>query len=236
MPPGVFVTLAFCIAAVKLIKSRKQAALWAAFAVLLWGASLNPVGKAALSGLEYAYLPPSEVKADAVVILSAGIQEGAPQPFGCAALSGVSVERAAEAARLYRKYNLPLVITGGAAFSRGSEAGAIKQYLVSLGVPENRMLTEERARDTSENALFSKRLCDEKGYRRIVLVTSAYHMRRSVWAFEKAGFRDIVPWPVGYSSATGGQTCWMDCLPGSYDLLRRAAQERLGLLYYRLLM
>ena len=211
--------------------------MWAAFGLLLWVASLGPVGRAALAGLEYAYLPPAaEVKADAIVVLSAGILEGAPEPFGGAALSGVSLERAVEAVRVYGKYKLPLIVTGGAVFSRGSEAGAIKRYMVSLGVPENRIFTEERARDTRENALFSKKLCDEKGYERIVLVTSAYHMRRSVWAFKKAGFVELIPWPAGYVSAHGGRNTLLDYLPASCDPLRRAFQERLGLLFYRLSM
>lgn len=236
MPPGIFVALAFCLAALQFKKHRKQSLLWAGFALLLWAGSLGPVGNRALAGLEYVYLPPEDLKADAVIVLSAGIKETAPETFGSAALSNLSLERAVEAARIYRRYKLPLLITGGAVFSRGTEADAIKKQLVSLGVPAANIFTEGRSRDTRENALFSKPICDEKGFKRIALVTSAYHMRRAVWTFEKAGFKEVVPWPVGYSSSIRTRSYWMDYLPGSSDTLRKAIQERLGLLFYRLSM
>ncbi|HOW89259.1 MAG TPA: YdcF family protein [Elusimicrobiales bacterium] len=233
VPPGIFVAFALCMAAVRSGKDKARARFWAALALLLWGAALPPLGTMALSGLEYAYLPPSRAEADAIVVLSGGVREGAPEPFGGPALSDVSAERATEAFRIYRKLGLPLVVTGGAVFSGSSEAAAMKSYLVSLGVPERMVFTEEKARDTAENARFSKRLCDEKGFKRVILVTSAYHMRRAVWSFERAGFTALVPWPSGYRTAPEWRWHWTDCLPGSFDPLRMAVQERIGLLFYR---
>ncbi|MEI7530263.1 MAG: YdcF family protein, partial [Elusimicrobiota bacterium] len=78
IPPGIFVVLALCLAARQFRKNRKQAAAWAVFALLMWAAASGPPGNMALAGLEYSYLPPAEVKADAIVILSAGIEEGGP--------------------------------------------------------------------------------------------------------------------------------------------------------------
>jgi uncharacterized SAM-binding protein YcdF (DUF218 family) len=235
LPPGVFVALAFCMAAARIKKNRKQAMCWAGFAMLMWAAATRPAAYMALAGLEYAYLPPAEVRADAVVVLSGGIREGAPETFGGAALSGPSLERASEAARVYRRYKLPLVVTGGSAFSKEPEAAAIKKYLVSLGVPAGRILTEALARDTRENAVFSKKLCDEKGYKRIVLLTSAYHMRRSVWSFEHAGFKEIIPWPTAYNTSLKECRVWADYLPSSFEGLNKALHERLGLLFYRII-
>lgn len=228
LPPGLFSALAFCLAALRFRKDRKQALTWAGFALLIWAASIKPVGELALARLEYAYLPPSELKADVIVLLSGGIQEGTPE------LSGVSLERAVAAAGLHRRYKLPVLVTGGKAFSSDSEAGAIKKYLMSLGVPRDKVLTEERARDTRENAVFSKKICDEKGYKKAAIVTSAYHMRRAVWSFKKAGFKEAVPYPAAYKTSRTPKYYYVDFLPGSGEDLREAMHEYLGLVFYRI--
>lgn len=232
LPPGLFSALAFCLAALRFRKDRKQSLAWAGFAVLIWAASMDPVGDLALSRLEYAYLPPAELKADAVVLLSGGIREGTPEPFGVPELSKASLERVLAAVSVYRRYKLPVIVTGGTAFSSGSEAGAIKKYLISLGVPREKVLTEERARDTWENAVFSKKICDGKGYKKAAILTSASHMRRAVWSFEKAGFKDAVPYPTAYKTSKIPKCYYAGFLPGTGENLRAALHEYLGLIFY----
>jgi len=232
IPPGIFVALALCLAAWQCRKNRKQAAAWAGFALLMWAAAAAPIGNMVLAGLEYSYLPPEEVKADAVVVLSAGIEEGGPGSLGVPTLSAASLERASEAARIHRRYKLPLVITGGTVFSKGPEAPVIKEYLVSLGVPPKDIFTETRARDTWENAVFSKKLCDEKGYKKPLIVTSAYHMRRAMWSFKEAGFEDAVPYPTAYKSSKRLRFQYADLLPCSFGPISLALHEYLGLIFY----
>ncbi|MEI7481081.1 MAG: YdcF family protein [Elusimicrobiota bacterium] len=234
LPPGIFSVLALCMAVLRFRKDRKQALVWAGFALLIWGASITPIEDFALTKLEYAYLPPSELKADAVVLLGGGIREGAPEPFGIPELSCVSLERALVASRIYHRYKLPVIVTGGALFSSGSEAVAIKKQLISLGVPRENIFTEEFARDTRENAVFSKKICDEKGYTKIAIVTSAYHMRRAVWSFKNAGFKDAVPYPAAYKTSKLAKYYYVDFLPGSLEHLRIAMQECLGLVFYKI--
>ena len=76
LPPGIFSALALCLAILKFRKDRKQALVWAGFALLIWGASIKPIEDFALTRLEYSYLPPSELKADAVVLLGGGVGRG----------------------------------------------------------------------------------------------------------------------------------------------------------------
>ena len=232
IPPGIFVALALCAAAWQFRKSRKQAAAWAVFALMMWTAAAGPLGNMVLAGLEYSYLPPAEVKADVVVVLSAGIEEGGPGSLGAPTLSPASLERASEAVRIYRRYKLPLIITGGTVFSRGPEAPVIKEYLVSLGVPPKDIFTEERARDTWENVVFSKKICDEKGYKKPLIVTSAYHMRRAMWSFKKAGLEGAVPYPTAYKSSKRPRWHYTSLLPGGGEALGIAVHEYLGLLFY----
>ena len=119
-------------------------------------------------------------------------------------------------------------------FSSVSEAGAIKKYLVSLGVPREKVFTEERARDTRENAVFSKKICDKKGYTKAVIVTSACHMRRAVWSFKTAGFKEAVPYPAAYKTSMTPKYYYPDFLPGTGESLRAAMHEYLGLLFYKI--
>ena len=233
IPPGIFVTLAFCLAAGQFRKNRKQAFVWAGFALFMWAAAAGPVGNAVLARLEYSYLPPADVKADAAVVLSAGIRESGTETGG-PSLSEESLVRTAEAVRLYRRYKFPLIITGGAVFSDVPEAAVIKKYLIGLGVPAKDIFTEERARDTWENAVFSKRICDEKGYKRPLIVTSAYHMARAVWSFKKAGLTGAVPYPTAYRSSRAPGYHYVDFLPCNDGLLNMALHEYLGLFFYKI--
>ncbi|MBU2573404.1 MAG: YdcF family protein [Elusimicrobia bacterium] len=235
LPPGFFVTLALGLGLWNIKKSRIKCSYGYFFAaVFMWLALARPAGDMALARLEYAFLPPADVKADVIVVLGGGINEGAPGGAVGPSLEGASLERAAEAARLYKRYRLPIIVSGGAAFSGPAESPIVKKYLVSAGVPADKIITEERSRDTFENAVFSKKLCDEKGYKKAVIVTSAYHMKRAVWSFEKAGFKDAVPYPTGYKSSKTPQYYYVDFLPGPGDNLRAAMHEYLGLVFYKI--
>lgn len=235
LPPGLFVTLALGLGLWNIKKSRAKRSYGYFFAaVFMWLALARPVGDMAIARLEYAFLPPAGVKADVIVMLGGGVNEGAPGGVLGPSLNGASLERAAEVARLYRRCKLPIIISGGAVFSGPAESPLIKQYLVSLGGPADKITTEEQARDTFENAVFSKKLCDEKGYKKAVLVTSAYHMKRAVWSFEKAGFKDAVPYPTGYKSSRTPRYHYVDFLPDPGDNLRTALHEYLGLVFYKM--
>ena len=78
LTPGLFSALAFCVAALRFKKDRAQALVWGGFAMLIWAASTAPVGDMALARLEYAYLPPGELKADVIVLLTGGFRKALP--------------------------------------------------------------------------------------------------------------------------------------------------------------
>jgi uncharacterized SAM-binding protein YcdF (DUF218 family) len=66
-----------------------------------------------------------------------------------------------------------------------------------MGVPATAMLLEGQSRTTTENAADTARLLQARGIRKILLVTSALHMRRARGLFERAGF-EVVPAPTDY--------------------------------------
>jgi uncharacterized SAM-binding protein YcdF (DUF218 family) len=73
-----------------------------------------------------------------------------------------------------------------------SEAELVKQQLLLLGVPDDAIVLETKARNTRENGLFARELLQEMGAGKVLLVTSAWHMRRSEAVFGKLGI-DVIP-------------------------------------------
>ena len=90
-----------------------------------------------------------------------------------------------------------LVFTGGTADlkqEKKREASYISAYIHQLGIADSLFITEEQSKNTYENALFTKVLFEQKGYnKRIILVTSAFHMKRAMGCFEKQGF-EVIPY------------------------------------------
>ena len=61
----------------------------------------------------------------------------------------------------------------------------MKRFLTDLGVPDPMIIVEDKSRDTIENARYARQICERRGFVRPILVTSAYHLKRSVLSFSK---------------------------------------------------
>jgi len=166
--------------------------------LLLYGLSTGPGINALIVPLETSHPPLKDgtVHADAIVVLTGGVSDLAwiglePEP------SDISLERLVKGVMLYRALRRTLIIAGGSGsliHSEISEADAMSRAALDLGVPAQDMVIENKSRNTLESARAVRGLL--KG-NRIILVTSAYHMKRSVALFKKQGF-DVVPAPTGY--------------------------------------
>ena len=77
------------------------------------------------------------------------------------------------------------------------EADFAAAVFESLGIAKSRLIMERRSRNTQENAEFSRALVAPEDGERWLLVTSAFHMPRSVGLFRKAGF-SVEPYPVDW--------------------------------------
>lgn len=83
-----------------------------------------------------------------------------------------------------------IVVSGGAApGSSVTEAGVMARLLEEAGVPREAILLEEQAQDTMENLRFTARLLGGAKGKRILVVTSDYHLRRSLMTARRVGFR-----------------------------------------------
>jgi len=147
-------------------------------------------------------------------------------------------ERQVALADLARRYpGVRLVFSGGGAGAEDgapSEAGTVSRFADSLGIPPNRLVLEERSRNTRENAAYTARIVEPKPQERWLLVTSAWHMPRAVGCFREAGFT-VVAYPVDYRT-TGPGDVWRIRSFASDGLFEfdLAVKEWIGLLAYRL--
>ncbi|HYP58698.1 MAG TPA: YdcF family protein, partial [Beijerinckia sp.] len=108
----------------------------------------------------------------------------------------------------------------------------VRKLWLGLGIPPERMIFEEKSRNTWENALFTWNLLKPKPGDRFILVTSASHMPRSVGIFRKVGF-DVTPYPSDYRTA-GDSRDWTVFLPAEDRLitLDLSLREWIGLVAY----
>jgi uncharacterized SAM-binding protein YcdF (DUF218 family) len=147
-------------------------------------------------------------------------------------------DRLMVAAALARRYpNARFVFTGGSAnliSNDAKEADYAAEIFVGLGISKTRLIMERLSRNTYENAVFSKALVAPKPGERWLLVTSAYHMPRSVGLFRKAGFA-VEPYPVDWR--VGDRSDLLSFNNLTVDGLARtdtAMREWMGLVAYRL--
>jgi uncharacterized SAM-binding protein YcdF (DUF218 family) len=149
-----------------------------------------------------------------------------------------AAERMTASAALARKYpQARLIFTGGTGtlvYDGPTEGELARRFYESLGIPADRITIEEASRDTAENAVLTKPLANPKPGERWLLVTSAYHMPRSIGAFRRVGFA-VEAYPVDYR--TRGIEDLARPFPSLGEGLRRgdtAMREWIGLLMYRL--
>ena len=102
------------------------------------------------------------------------------------------VDRLIQTVELYKRGRIKKIIfTGGSGrllHPEMKEGNYIKRYLLYMGIPESDFIIESESQNTRENALFTKVLMDKENIKgNFVLITSAFHMRRSLACFNKVG-------------------------------------------------
>ena len=199
--------------------------------VWLWVWSM-PVASLWLRGaLEHRY-PPLALQgvpsAQAIVVLGGGMSPpgaGRPWPDLSAA-----ADRVWHAARLYHAGKAPIVVmSGGADLALGpvSEAQSMRDFINDLGVPRAAVLLESGSRNSRENAQFVAVLLKQRQIDRVLLVTSALHMRRALAHFRAEGLA-VVPVATDHSPLTApGAAGWLPDA-GALEGSSRAFKELMG--------
>jgi uncharacterized SAM-binding protein YcdF (DUF218 family) len=144
-------------------------------------------------------------------------------------------DRLAETLRLAQLYpQARIVLSGGSGLlvvDGEPEAETAARFFEGLGIARERLVLESESRNTDENADLTKAMIgDAPGV--VMLVTSAFHMPRSVGLFRKVGI-EVVPWPTDYRSA-GNEGIGIDIVNPILNLTTTgiAMKEWIGLAVY----
>ena len=173
---------------------------------------------------------------DAVVVLGGIMEQRQPWMDDGQDLTDAAerITRAFELLREGRARQVPLsggTLTPGAPGT--SEADQLAAMLRRWGIAADRIAVETRSRNTRENAVESARVVAERGWRRLLLVTSAWHMPRALGCFRKVGLSpDALP--VDYRGGSERAGRWLpraSALSTSTDAIRELA----GRVVYRVM-
>lgn len=198
-----------------------------------------PVGDWLLRPLEDRFAAVGEVagRVDGIVVLGGGIDSALSAARGTPSLTR-HADRLTAAAILARRHPdaKVLVASGEAALlpEGAPEAPFMRQLLVDLGVAEDRILVESKSRNTAENAVNARLLAEPGPDERWLLVTSAFHMPRSIGCFRRLGW-DVEPYPVDYVTKGRAGLAFDFNLRRGLDQASLGMKEWVALVAYRLL-
>lgn len=133
-----------------------------------------------------------------------------------------------------------VILTGGSAsivMKKYYESTHIANYLKGYGVNANRIFVDAKSRNTFENAVETKKILDSlKIVDPVLLVTSAFHMPRTMGCYDKAGVKYIA-YPVHYmGNATRDYNleAWLIPSPDAMDTFQTLLREMVGMLSYKI--
>ncbi len=237
------------ILALILHKRRKlQTALIVLSIAVLWLGGSPWISALTLRSLEWRYLPPDPMPwAEAIVVLGGGT-DPAEYPRSTTEING-SGDRVLYGALLYKEGKAPLVLLSGGSITflgkhPSTPAEQMAEIMTWIGVPEDAMVLQPKSQNTYEDALYCAEILKERGIKRIILVTSAFHMPRAVGLFEHQGFM-VIPAPTDYKITGQGwdnlvhadfQGMIISLLPDVNDmsLTAVAIKEYIGIAVYSL--
>lgn len=198
----------------------------------------SPLGYMLLYPLEQRFPPwdAAHSAPDGIIVLGGSIDADISAAHGTAVVSGAPDRMIASAALAHRYPNARILFTGGSGnllSHDAREADYAAALFENLGISKERLIMERRSRNTQENAEFSRALAAPKAGERWLLVTSAYHMPRSVGLFRKAGFA-VEAYPVDWRVGGRGDLLQFTALSlDGLDRVNVGVREWLGLIAYR---
>jgi uncharacterized SAM-binding protein YcdF (DUF218 family) len=235
LPYTLIVLAILALAVLGVVRRRPGRWVWLGAALALVACSNAFVAWALAGTLEWS-LPQAALPArpPALVVLSGTMSPG---PDGRPVLATDSLVRTMYAAQLQQQLHPGWIVASGGPTTRvpggGAIAAAMRDLLVQLGCPAERILVEGESQTTYENAVFTARLLETKHVRQVVLVTEAIHMPRALGVFRAAGL-DVTPAPC--CAVAQRAPALQDALvpdPWSALTVQRVAHEWIGRAWYR---
>jgi uncharacterized SAM-binding protein YcdF (DUF218 family) len=198
--------------------------------------ALLPFGKWMFEVLENRFPPIVQLpeKVDGIIVAGGIVDPLSSKEHGQISING-AFERVYEFAVLSKRYpNAKLIFTGGSGslfFQDLKEADVLAPLLRQLGVDTSRVIFENQSKNTFENALLSYRIVKPKTSESWLLITSAFHMPRSVGVFRKVGW-NVIPYSVDYQIHNTKTLQLFFNYSGGLSSLSRSIHEFCGLLFY----
>lgn len=197
----------------------------------------SPLGLLLVGALEDRFPKPTlPARIDGIVVLGGSFDTRVAKTRGDPEM-GDAGDRITATVALARQFpDAKIAFTGGVAavFEDDiAEVEVARQIFAALGIAPERLILEGKARNTTENAIFTKELVQPKPGETWLLVTSAFHMPRSVGCFRKADF-EVVPFPVDYRTPNFPQR-WKPAVADvsrNADKVQLAIREFIGLAAY----
>jgi uncharacterized SAM-binding protein YcdF (DUF218 family) len=223
---------ALLLAAAGAALRRRRAGRWlaAGAAAVLVAFSMDVVADRLMAAVERGarstYRP--DVVYDAAIVLTGLVDASAARATGEAEMTG-AVDRVLRAFELYRGGRARFVLlSGGVVFPEPgdvAESDRLAAKLAQWGVPSDRITVERSSRNTRENAIESSRFAAARGWRTLLVVTSAAHAPRAIGCFRAVGLEpDLLP--VDRRAGDGRGRSWLPraaALGKSTDALRELA-------------
>jgi uncharacterized SAM-binding protein YcdF (DUF218 family) len=197
-----------------------------------------------MQSLEWQQISSEELpEAEAIILLGGSTRVPTP-PRNTVEITEAG-DRVLYAAHLYKEGKAPLIIATGGRITwldnAPPEADSMKNLLIEIGVPESAIIEETQALNTYENALYTKKILEQRGIKQSLLVTSASHMPRSLRVFQKQEI-DVIPAPTDFlvtqlnweQLQMTPQATLLNLLPSAENLKQttQALKEYLGLIVY----
>jgi len=235
LPPGIFISILISTGAWFLHKKKWKAGIVVLiFGCFAWALSISPVSDAMIRSLESEYGIPKNIKGNVIILLGGGVYDEAPDLSGLGAPKDGYLTRIVTAVRLQKRLNIPIIVSGAeTSKDKVLENHIVKRFLIDLGVPDEKIITESKSKDTIENAKFTQEICIKLGFTNPILITSAYHLKRAIMSFDKIGLK-VLPFPAGFKSWKSKHYGWRAYLPGDFLTASVAIKEYLGLVFYKI--
>lgn len=235
LPPGGPILLALLGMALMLKSVRTGMLVTFVGLALLWFLSCNAVSVELARTLIPQVQPITREQlqsVQAIVVLGGGVHGDAPE-YGAAQPSSHTLDRLRYGVALAKASGKPLGFAGGvgwAAQGTGVEPeGAVARRIAQQEYGVQLRWVDDRSRDTEENARLAAQLLRRDAVKRVALVTSAFHMPRSVRAFRRAGL-EVVAAPTAFIGPRERPV--MEALPSAEGLAaaRHVIREWLALM------
>jgi uncharacterized SAM-binding protein YcdF (DUF218 family) len=225
--PSNLLLLLLAAGALALLLGRRRLASWLLYPALLAFliVGLLPVGGWLILPLENRFPALTELpdQVDGIIVLGGAVDLDVARSRDMVAFHG-EAEREITMVELARRYpDAKLIYTG---------ASNWPPFVRRHGLAE-RVMLEDRARNTYENAVFSKQLASPQPRERWLLVTSAAHMPRSVGVFRQVGW-PVIPFPVDYRTTGEVEILVVPDVARRWNEFDQSLKAWIGLAAYRL--